>query len=117
MDRITVHTFIKQSCFFSINRDLVSFKIGQYFGQDCGSISMLYLLTYCQSIGGFQVLFDEANEYFIVEGTDAICKKLAQKVGDIYYNQPVKEITDLQNGKVSKNTYLKGINIKILFYR
>ncbi len=102
LDATTVAAWLRRSVSTRKARSLFEIAIGTAFGVNAGQMSLLWMLHLVNSCGGFDAMIDVeggAQQDRIVGGSQAICLRMAEELGDsVVTGAPVELIEQDPDG-------------------
>ena len=102
LDATTVAAWLRHSVSTRKARTLFEIAIGTAFGVNAGQMSLLWMLHLVRSCGGFDAMLDVeggAQQDRIVGGSQAICLRMAEDLGDsVVLGAPVELIEQGPDG-------------------
>ena len=104
LDSETLYSWIHRRTATKRARELLELAIGTVMGTGTAELSLLWVLFYVQSAGGFDALIDVeggAQQDRLAGGSALISTKLADALGDgVEFGSPVRSITQERGGVV-----------------
>lgn len=101
-DRITFSEWMRRNAITGGARMLITLAIRSVFGTEPEDVSLLHVLFYLGSAGGFDALVDTAGgaqESRFVGGSQLVAIRMAERLGDrVVLDAPVRRIEDAGNG-------------------
>jgi monoamine oxidase len=104
LDSQTLHSWIGRRTHTRRSRKLLELAIGTVMGTGTAELSLLWVLFYLRSAGGFDALIDVeggAQQDRFVGGSQRISTRLAERLGDaVVLGSPVRSIVQERGGVV-----------------
>jgi monoamine oxidase len=101
-DRVTFAQWLRRNAFTGGSRMLLRLAIRSVFGTEPEDVSLLHVLFYIHSAGGFNMLVNTegaAQDSRIVGGSQLLAIKSAERLGDaVRLSAPVRRIADTGDG-------------------